>query len=117
MTNHFVKTRATFVIFALGTSAWWTSLTLSALAADPPKRPNIVFVLVDDLRWDDLACTGNTFVKSPNVDRIAHEGANFRNAFAMTPLCSPSRASILTGQCAHTHGIIDNTERGKQSHS
>jgi N-acetylglucosamine-6-sulfatase len=87
----------------------------AASAAQSAKHPNIVFVLIDDLRWDDLACTGNTFVKSPNIDRIAHEGASFRNAFAMTPLCSPSRASILTGQCTHTHGIIDNTERGKQS--
>ena len=84
-------------------------------AADRPLPPNIVFVLVDDLRWDDLGCTGNTFVKSPNIDRIAREGARFRNAFSLTPLCSPSRASILTGQCAHTHGIIDNTERGEQS--
>ena len=87
-----------------------------APAAEEPKQPNVVFVLIDDLRWDDLGCTGNTFVKSPNIDRIAREGAQFRNAFSLTPLCSPSRASILTGQCAHTHGIIDNTERGKQSH-
>jgi N-acetylglucosamine-6-sulfatase len=87
----------------------------AAFAAERPKQPNIVFVLVDDLRWDDLGCTGNPFIKTPNIDRIAHEGASFRNAFSMTPLCSPSRASILTGQCAHTHGIIDNTERGEQS--
>ena len=90
-----------------------TCMSSGAMAA---KQPNIVFVLVDDLRWDDLGCTGNTFVKSPNIDRIAKEGANFRNAFSMTPLCSPSRASILTGQCAHTHGITDNTERGPQTH-
>ena len=88
----------------------------TAYAAEVPKQPNIVFVLVDDLRWDDLGCTGNPFVKSPNIDRVAREGAIFRNAFSMTPLCSPSRASILTGLCAHSHGIIDNTERGEQSH-
>jgi len=57
--------------------------------------PNIVFVLVDDLRWDDLGCAGNDFVQTPNIDRIAREGVQFQNAFATTPLCSPSRGSIL----------------------
>jgi N-acetylglucosamine-6-sulfatase len=84
--------------------------------ADEPLRPNIVFILVDDLRWDDLGCAGHPFAETPNIDRIAREGAQFRNAFAATPLCSPSRASILTGQYAHAHGILDNTERSGQSH-
>lgn len=84
--------------------------------ADAAAKPNIVFVLIDDLRWDDLGCTGNPFVQSPNIDRIAREGAQFRNAFATTPLCSPSRGSILTSQYAHTHGIVDNTDRSAQSH-
>ena len=78
--------------------------------------PNIVFILVDDLRWDDLGCAGNDFVSTPNIDRLAREGAQFQNAFATTPLCSPSRGSILTGQFAHVHGITDNTERSEQSH-
>ncbi len=92
-------------------------LFVAALASNSlAKQPNIVFVLVDDLRWDDLGCTGNKFVKTPNIDRIADEGCKFTNAFATSALCSPSRASILTGQYPHTHGIIDNTERGKQSH-
>ena len=82
----------------------------------PPSRPNIVFILVDDLRWDELGCTGHPFVKTPNIDRIAREGAMFRNAFMTTPLCSPSRASFLTGQYAHTHGIIDNVDRSAASH-
>jgi arylsulfatase A-like enzyme len=84
------------------------------LAAD--SRPNIVFVLVDDLRWDELHCTGHPFAQTPNADRLAREGANFRNAFATTPLCSPSRASFLTGQYPHRHGIIDNTDRSRASH-
>ncbi len=84
--------------------------------AEADGKPNLVFVLVDDLRWDDLGCTGNSFVESPNIDRIAHEGASFRNAFATTPICSPSRASILTSQYAHVHGIVDNTDRSAQSH-
>lgn len=79
-------------------------------------RPNIVFILVDDLRWDELHCTGHPFAQSPNADRLAREGANFKNAFATTPLCSPSRASFLTGMYPHRHGIIDNTDRSKASH-
>lgn len=84
-------------------------------AADAVPRPNMVVVLVDDLRWDDLACTGHPLAKTPHVDRLAREGATFRNAFATTPLCSPSRASFLTGLYAHTHGIVDNTARVAQS--
>lgn len=79
-------------------------------------QPNIVFVLIDDLRWDDLGCAGNTFVQTPNIDRVAAEGARFLNAFSTTPLCSPSRASILTGLHSHRHGILDNLERSEQSH-
>ena len=79
-------------------------------------RPNIIVVLVDDLRWDDIACAGHPFVQTPNIDRIACEGARFRNAFCTTPLCSPVRASLLTGLYTHHHGILDNTDRSKQSH-
>ena len=79
-------------------------------------QPNIIFILIDDLRWDELGCAGHPFVKTPNIDRIAKEGALFRNAFMTTPLCSPSRASFLTGQYAHTHGITDNVDRSAASH-
>lgn len=80
------------------------------------ERPNIVVVLVDDLRWDELGCTGHPFVRTPHIDRIAREGTRFRNAFATTPLCSPSRACFLTGQYAHHHGVIDNINRSALSH-
>ncbi len=76
-------------------------------------RPNIVFVLIDDLRWDEVEYP---FVRLPNLQRIAREGVRFRNAFVTTPLCSPSRASFLTGQYAHKHGIRDNTDRSARSH-
>ena len=78
---------------------------------DPPRRPNIVMVLVDDMRWDEMRVAGHPFIDTPHMDRVAREGARFLNAFATTPLCSPSRASFLTGQYAHTNGIIDNTAR------
>ena len=80
------------------------------------RPPNIVFILIDDLRWDDLGIAGHPFLKTPNIDRIGREGALFRNAFITAPLCSPSRASFLTGQYAHTHGITDNVNRSAASH-
>jgi N-acetylglucosamine-6-sulfatase len=80
------------------------------------QPPNIVVVLVDDLRWDELGAAGHPYLRTPNVDRLAREGALLRNAFVTTPLCSPSRASFLTGQYAHTHGIIDNVDRSAASH-
>lgn len=92
------------------------SSTLHCAELYPPQRPNIIVVLVDDLRWDELGCTGHPFARTPNIDRIAYEGARFRNAFCTTPLCSPVRASLLTGLYTHHHGILDNTDRSKQSH-
>lgn len=81
-----------------------------------PPRPNMVVVLMDDLRWDELGCTGHPFVETTHIDRIGREGAIFRNAFATTPLCSPSRASFLTGRYPHAHGITDNVDRSAASH-
>ena len=90
--------------------------TIAALLPAAPARaselPNIVFVLVDDMRWDQLGITGHPFMKTPNLDRIGREGAVFTNAFVTTPLCSPSRASFLTGQYPHTHRIINNDRNG-----
>jgi N-acetylglucosamine-6-sulfatase len=80
------------------------------------RPPNVVVVLVDDLRWDDIGIAGHPFVETPAIDQLAREGTRFRNAFATTPLCSPSRAAILTGQYAHTNGIIDNTARDSATH-
>ncbi|MBI3882438.1 MAG: sulfatase [Verrucomicrobia bacterium] len=80
----------------------------------PP--PNIIVLLTDDVRWDDLGCTGHPFSRTPHIDRLAREGVTFRKAFATTPLCSTSRASFLTGLYPHTHGITDNTDRSAASH-
>lgn len=85
-----------------------------ALAAQTPsaRRPNFVFVLTDDQRWDSLGCTGSPHAKTPHIDRLAKEGVILRNYFCVTPLCSPSRASYLTGLYAHTHRIINNDKQG-----
>ena len=85
-------------------------------AVEAAGRPDVVFILVDDLRWDELGCTGHPFAQTPNIDRIAHQGIRFRNAFTSAPLCSPSRACLLTGQHVSHHGILDNTNRSEHSH-
>lgn len=85
-------------------------------SAREAKTPNIIVVLIDDMRWDEFGAAGHAYIKTPNIDRIAGEGALFTNAFATTPLCSPSRACFLTGQYAHTNGITDNTARDEKSH-
>ena len=77
-------------------------------AATGNDRPNIIFILSDDHRWDHLGCTGHPFLQTPALDRLAEEGVLFENAFVTTSLCSPSRASFLTGTWAHTHGVMNN---------
>jgi N-acetylglucosamine-6-sulfatase len=82
-------------------------------AADSPRRPpNIVFILTDDQRAGYLGIAGHRVIKTPNIDRIGREGVWFKNAFAVTPLCSPSRASFLTGLYAHQHRVINNDKLG-----
>ena len=75
-----------------------------------PKEPrNIIFILTDDHRYDYMGFTGKVpWLKTPNLDRLAAEGAYLPNAFVTTSLCSPSRASILTGLYSHVHTIVDN---------
>ena len=68
-----------------------------ARAADPP-RPNVVVVLVDDFGWGDPSCYGNTAAKTPNMDRLAKEGIRFTQGYVASPICSPSRCGIVTGQ-------------------
>ena len=82
--------------------------TTCASAAPVAERPNIIFILSDDHRWDFMSCAGHPYVRTPNLDRLAREGLHFTNAFVTTSLCSPSRASFLTGQYAHTHGVRNN---------
>jgi arylsulfatase A-like enzyme len=86
-----------------------THLNASLLRAEEPtkKRPNIVFLLADDLRWSVLGCTGDKFAKTPNLDALAKRGINFRNHFVTTSICAVSRASILSGQYARRHKIND----------
>jgi len=90
-------------------------VTSSAAAADklqkiPGSKPrNVVFILSDDHRYDFMGFMGKPkFLQTPNMDRMAREGAHIQNAFVTTALCSPSRASILSGLYSHKHGVVDN---------
>jgi arylsulfatase A-like enzyme len=73
------------------------------------EQYNVIFILTDDQRYDELGFM-NPVIDTPNMDRIAAEGVHFENAFVTTALCSPSRASILTGQYMHNHGVVDNNK-------
>jgi arylsulfatase A len=81
----------------------FTGLSVSSEAADSigetaGAKPNFVFILADDLGWSDVACYGSTFYKTPNIDRLASEGMRFTDAYTSGPVCSPTRASIMTGK-------------------
>ena len=71
------------------------------------NKPNIIFILIDDMGWTDLACYGSKFHETPNIDRLARQGMRFTDAYAACPVCSPTRASILAGQYPARVGITD----------
>ena len=75
-------------------------LSFSALAAE---KPNILFIMTDQQRWDCVAANGNKIIQTPNMDRLAARGANFTHAFVSSPVCVPSRISFFTGRYAHSH--------------
>lgn len=78
-----------------------------SLSAAPPRKTNVVFILADDFGIRDLACYGNPFFATPNIDRLASQGARFTNAYAACPVCSPTRASIMTGRYPVRTGVTD----------
>ncbi len=89
---------------------FWKSLLLPICLAstlNAAERPNVVFFLVDDLGQRDLGCYGSTFYETPNIDRLAKEGARFTDAYAACPVCSPTRAAVQTGRWPQRTGITD----------
>jgi arylsulfatase A-like enzyme len=119
-----MKNKLSFATRVLLGAACFASVAMPALpaaakapaasrAASPSKqqRPrNIIFVLVDDLRYDGMGFLQPGLLKTPNIDRMAKEGTYFPNAVVTSSLCSPSRATILTGQTARNHGVVDNND-------
>jgi arylsulfatase A-like enzyme len=75
-------------------------------AARQPQRPNIVFIMADDMGWRDLGCFGSTYYETPNIDRLAKSGVRFTQAYSDNPLCSPTRAAILSGMNPARFGIL-----------
>lgn len=71
------------------------------------RRPNIIFILTDDQRWDALGAMGNPIIRTPNLDKLATAGILFQNSYVTTSICAVSRASILTGQYQSRHKIND----------
>ncbi|MGB2559552.1 MAG: sulfatase [Akkermansiaceae bacterium] len=80
-----------------------------AQQASEQRKPNIILFLIDDLGWADLGITGSKFYETPNLDRLAKEGAFFSNAYAANPVCSPTRASILTGKYPSRIGLSNHS--------
>lgn len=79
----------------------------SCKGSQDPGRPDIVFIIADDLSWDDIGAYGNTHIRTPNIDRLAAEGIRFDNVFLTASSCSPSRISILTGRYPHNTGAAE----------
>jgi len=88
-------------------TAWGTRLLAGAEPAATP-RPNILFIMVDEMRWNALGCAGNSIVRTPNLDRLAREGTRFATAYTCSPVCVPSRYCFFTSRYAHVHGSTDN---------
>ena len=82
--------------------------TGAAEATASSKHPDMLFILVDDLRWDALSYKGHPYVQTPHIDKLRESGASLENAFCTTSICCPSRATFLTGTYASRHGVIDN---------
>ena len=82
--------------------AFWMLVSFSGLWA---KKPNLLFIMADDLGWMDLACQGNPLVKTPILDRLAKQGMRFTDAYAAAPVCSPTRCAVLTGQAPARIGL------------
>lgn len=84
---------------------WYVILIGFATKNVAADRPNIIFLLTDDQRWDTLGCYGNKLIHTPNLDALAHRGVTFDRAFVTSAICAPNRACILTGQYAARHGM------------
>ena len=87
--------------------------TLQTVQAALDKRPNLVIIMADDLGYGDLATYGHQIVKTPNIDKLAQDGVKFTDYYAPAPLCSPSRAGLLTGRMPFRTGIRSWIPEGK----
>jgi arylsulfatase A-like enzyme len=103
-----MKKELIFLMLGLGSTQLPSGDLIASEAIPNIEKPNIIFILIDDQRYDFLSFLDHPWIKTPHIDRLAEQSVFFENAFVTTSLCSPSRASILTGKYAHQHGAIDN---------
>ena len=96
-----------FGVTSLAVPGCVTGFEQSTAAPQAYKKPNIIFILIDDMGWTDVVCYGSKFHETPNIDRLARQGMRFTDAYAACPVCSPTRASILAGQYPARVGITD----------
>ena len=99
--------RRDFIRVAVGASMGGLFACTTRAAGPNRRKCNVVFILADDLGWGELGCYGNTFNETPNLDRLARCGVRFTQAYAAAPVCSPYRASLMTGQWPARVGITD----------
>src|SRR6218665_245257 len=90
---------AILLLIGISLSAWFNTPKAS--------KPNIIFIIGDDISHDDIGCYGHPLVKTPNIDQLAKEGLRFNNMFVTSSSCSPSRTSILTGRYPHNTGAAE----------
>ncbi|MHC4677489.1 MAG: sulfatase-like hydrolase/transferase, partial [Planctomycetota bacterium] len=100
----------------VGAVGWAVSRSAASSEAAGTRKPNIVFILADDLGWAEPGCYGNTFNETPHLDRLAKQGMRFTDAYAAAPVCSPYRAALMTGQYPARIGITDYLRPGDKNH-
>ncbi|MBT4483000.1 MAG: sulfatase [Candidatus Latescibacteria bacterium] len=103
-------------VYALGSSALASHLSTHSEAA-AAERPNIIFILSDDQRWDTLGCAGNPIIETPELDRLAEEGVRYSNAFVSSPACAPNRACLFTGLYERSHSYTFGSPPLKKAYS
>jgi arylsulfatase A-like enzyme len=110
ISRRFTRRRFLGAAGATGATTVLATQLLPAALRKPPARgtPNLVFFLGEGARWDESSLAGNRLLRTPNIDRIGREGAQFTEAFCINSLCLPARATILSGLYSHTTGAVDN---------
>src|SRR5438270_13197689 len=96
------------LLILLAGMAWWLAgpgLLTAGEKKQPTKRPNILILYSDDQRHDTIAALGNKVIKTPNLDRLVKRGLAFTHTFVTVPVCTPSRAELLTGRSAFRNGV------------
>lgn len=103
--REFIRSRALPALTTMALGPLASAGCGSSSFSTDTSLPNIIFITADDLGWKDLSCYGNRDIETSNIDRLAHQGVKFTGAFVVSSSCAPSRASFITGQYPHTHGV------------